>query len=117
VLLVNSVVTGTANAFLTLRVGIIAKRYCGALVMPERRVLRRLAVSQAAQMLATIARDGAALGGASGLRPRPGWATHPGFDESVKQAVQALAQWLGFSLGEAVETAELPSETGSDGSR
>lgn len=119
VLLVNSVVTGTANAFLTLRVGIIAKRYCGALVMPERRVLRRLAVSQAAQMLGAIARDGAKrVGGAfwSASKARMGDAAK-GFGESVMQAVQALAQWLGFSLGEAVETAELPSETGSDGSR
>ena len=36
-ILVNSVLTGTANAFLTLRVGIIAKRYCGSLVVAERR--------------------------------------------------------------------------------
>lgn len=118
VLLVNSVVTGTANAFLTLRVGIIAKRYCGALVLPERRVLRRLAVSQAAQMLATIARGGAKrVGGAfwSASKTRMGDAAR-GFGESVRQAVGALAQWVGFSVGETVEVAELPSETGSDGS-
>jgi hypothetical protein len=118
-LLVNSVVTGTANAFLTLRVGIIAKRYCGALVLPERRALRRLAVSQAAQMLGTIARDGARrVGGAfwAASKTRVGDAAR-GFGESVKQALRALAQWLGFSLGEAVEVAKLPSETGSDGSR
>jgi len=118
VLLVNSVVTGTANAFLTLRVGIIAKRYCGALVLPERRVLRRLAVSQAAQMLAAIARDGAKrVGGAfwSASKARMGDAAR-GFGESVRQAVRALAQWVGSSAGEAVEVAELPSETGSDGS-
>ena len=53
-LFVNSVVNGTANAFLTLRVGIIAKRYCGALVLPEPRAVRRFAVSQAAQMLGAI---------------------------------------------------------------
>jgi len=118
-LLVNSIVTGTANAFLTLRVGIIAKRYCGALVLPEPRALRRLAVSQAAQMLGTIARDGARrVGGAfwAAAKGRMGDAAR-GFGDSVKLAVRALAQWLGFSLGEAVEVAELPSETGSDGSR
>jgi uncharacterized membrane protein YcjF (UPF0283 family) len=32
-LLVTSVLTGTANAFLSLRVGIIAKRYCGSIVI------------------------------------------------------------------------------------
>lgn len=118
-LLVNSIVTGTANAFLTLRVGIIAKRYCGALILPEPRALRRLAVSQAAQMLGTIARDGARrVGGAfwAAAKARMGDAAR-GFGDSVKQAVRALAQWLGFSLGDAVEVAELPSETGSDGSR
>ncbi|MBS1117466.1 MAG: hypothetical protein H6Q87_1850, partial [candidate division NC10 bacterium] len=101
-----------------LRVGIIAKRYCGALVLPERRALRRLAVSQAAQMLATIARDGAKrVGGAfwSASKARMGDAAR-GFGESVRQAVRALAQWVGSSAGEAVEVAELPSETGSDGS-
>lgn len=118
-LLVNSIVTGTANAFLTLRVGIIAKRYCGALVLPERRALRRLAVSQAAQMLGTIVRDGARrVGGAfwATAKARMGDAAR-GFGESVKQAVRAIAQWLGFSLGEAVEAVELPSETQPDGGR
>ncbi len=56
-LVVNSIVAGTANAFLTLRVGLIARSYCGAVVVPERRSLRRQAVSQAAQMLGIIARD------------------------------------------------------------
>jgi hypothetical protein len=116
-LLVNSIVTGTANAFLTLRVGIIARRYCGALILPERRALRRLAVSQAAQMLGAIARDGARrVGGAfwAASKVRAGDAAR-GFGESVKQAVRALAQWLGFRPGDAVEVAKLPSETGSDG--
>ena len=111
--------SGTANAFLTLRVGIIAKKYCGALVLPERRVLRRSAVSQAAQMLGAIARDGARrVVGAflTASKTRAGDAAR-GFGESVKQAVRTLAQWLGFSLGEAVEVAELPRETRSDGSR
>jgi hypothetical protein len=54
---VNSIVAGTANAFLTLRVGLIARAYCGALIVPERRSLRRSAVSQAAQMLGIIAKD------------------------------------------------------------
>jgi hypothetical protein len=70
-------------------------------------------------MLGTIARDGARrVGGAfwAASKTRMGDAAR-GFDESVKQAVRALAQWLGFSPGEAAETPELPSETGSDGSR
>jgi len=56
---VNSVMTGTANAFLTLRVGIIAQGYSRALVRPERRTLRRTAIVQAAGMLGGIATEGA----------------------------------------------------------
>ena len=58
-LFVNSVVTGTGNAFLTLRVGAITKRYCRATVLPERRALRRVAVVEAASMLGAIAKEGA----------------------------------------------------------
>jgi hypothetical protein len=58
-LFVNSVVTGTGNAFLTLRVGAITKQYCRATVLPERRTIRRVAVVEAASMLGSIARDGA----------------------------------------------------------
>jgi hypothetical protein len=58
-LFVNSVVTGTGNAFLTLRVGSICKQYCRATVLPQRRTIRRMAVVEAASMLGLIARDGA----------------------------------------------------------
>jgi hypothetical protein len=57
-ILVNSVLTGTANAFLTLRVGIIAKRYCGSLVLAEKRTLRRTASAEAAKLLGSIVRQG-----------------------------------------------------------
>jgi hypothetical protein len=58
-LFVNSVVTGTGNAFLTLRVGAITKQYCRATVLLERRIIRRVAVVEAASMLGAIAKDGA----------------------------------------------------------
>jgi len=57
-ILVNSVLTGTANAFLTLRVGIIARRYCGSLVLDEKRTLRRAASAEAARLLGSIVRQG-----------------------------------------------------------
>ena len=57
-ILVNSVLTGTANAFLTLRVGIIARRYCGSLVLAEKRTLRRAASAEAAKLLSSIVRQG-----------------------------------------------------------
>jgi hypothetical protein len=57
-LLVTSVLTGTANAFLSLRVGIIAKRYCGSLVIAEKKSLRRTAGAEAAKLLGSIVRQG-----------------------------------------------------------
>ncbi|MBP1741777.1 MAG: hypothetical protein H6Q48_4070 [Deltaproteobacteria bacterium] len=58
-ILANSVLTGTANAFLTLRVGIIARRYCGSLIVAERRILRRAASAEAAVLLGSIVKEGA----------------------------------------------------------
>jgi hypothetical protein len=57
-ILVNSVLTGAANAFLTLRVGIIARRYCGSLVISEKRLLRRAASAEAATLLGIIVKQG-----------------------------------------------------------
>lgn len=50
----NSVIQGSANAFLTLRVGIIAKKYCSSMVRQDRSVLRRAATVQAVAMLAVV---------------------------------------------------------------
>ena len=58
-ILVNSVLTGSANAFLTLRVGMVARQYCSTLVVEDRRALRRSASAQAAMMLGGIASYGA----------------------------------------------------------
>jgi Domain of unknown function (DUF697) len=59
-LLANSVVSGAANAFLTLRVGMIAKQYCNCLVRIDSRSVRRAATAQAAKLLGRIIRDGVA---------------------------------------------------------
>ena len=59
-IVVNSILTGAANAFLTLRVGIIARRYCGTLVVSDRRALRRLATTEAANLLGSIVKSGTA---------------------------------------------------------
>lgn len=58
-LLVNSVTSGTANAFMTLRVGYIAREYCSAMVVEERSKLRQRAISQAGGALGSIATSGA----------------------------------------------------------
>ena len=51
---------GSANAFLTLRVGMIAKRYCGAVVVQPKATLRRAATTEAAGHLGAIVSDGGA---------------------------------------------------------
>lgn len=56
----TSVISGTANAFLTLRVGAIAQEYSRALLRPARRTLRRAAMVRATGMLGGIVTAGAA---------------------------------------------------------
>ncbi len=58
-LLVNSVLEGAANAFLTLRVGLIARSYSGALVRPDQKALRRSASLEAIRLLGGIVSQGA----------------------------------------------------------
>lgn len=56
----NSLLTGAANAYLTLRVGAIAKSYCASLTRKERGFLRRSAAVEAARMLGKIVMNSAA---------------------------------------------------------
>jgi hypothetical protein len=56
-IMVNSLLSGSANAFLTLRVGIIAKDYCGSLVAEPRARVRRAATAEAARMLTGIVKE------------------------------------------------------------
>ena len=53
-LVVNSLVEGSVNALLTLRVGTIAQRYLAATVKPDKKALRRGASMEAAGHLGTI---------------------------------------------------------------
>jgi hypothetical protein len=57
-LLASSVLSGSANAFLTLRVGMITKEYCRGTVRVEKTGLRRAATLKAAKLLGSIVRDG-----------------------------------------------------------
>jgi hypothetical protein len=56
-LLVNSFANGAANAFLTLRVGLIARDYCAALTYPDRARIRRSASLAALSMVGEIAKE------------------------------------------------------------
>lgn len=58
-LFVNAVFVGSTNAFLSLRVGVITKRYCGSVVRPDRGGLWRSATVDAVAMLRGIVVGGA----------------------------------------------------------
>ncbi len=55
----NCILSGTANAFLTLRVGMIARRYCNALVRRDQNLIRKSATAEAATLLGAIVSAGA----------------------------------------------------------
>lgn len=57
-ILTSSILSGSANAFLTLRVGMITKEYCRCTAKLEKRGIRRAATLQAAKLLGSIVRDG-----------------------------------------------------------
>lgn len=58
-LLVNSLLDGSANALLTLRIGVLASRYCGIRVERNRRDAARSASVEAARLLAGVVAQGA----------------------------------------------------------
>lgn len=60
-MLVNSIASGTANAFLTLRVGIVARQYLEALAVPRRQEARRSATIAALGLVGDIAKENGAL--------------------------------------------------------
>jgi hypothetical protein len=95
---VNSVLSGSANAFLTLRVGIIAREYSRALVRPEKGVLRKSAIAAAAGMLGSIVVSGAAkvstaIARASGRKVTGAVA---GVGSKVKGAGEAVVEHFPF---------------------
>jgi hypothetical protein len=97
-IVVSSLITGAANAFLTLRVGIVAKRYCGSLVVVEKRGLRRMATAEAAKLLGTIVKQGSArltkiLWSASKGKVS---ATFSGVSGSAKEAGRSFLSKIGF---------------------
>lgn len=55
---VESVLTGTANAFFTLRVGVVAKEYCGMLTKKNERQVRNTASAQASSMINSVVKKG-----------------------------------------------------------
>jgi hypothetical protein len=59
-LVVGSLLSGSANAFLTLRIGMITKDYCASLVSEPRVRIRRQATAEAARLLSGIVKESGA---------------------------------------------------------
>ena len=55
---VNSIISGSSNAFLTLRVGIITQQYCNSLTKPEQTAVRKKATTEAGKMILAISKEG-----------------------------------------------------------
>ncbi len=53
----SCIMEGSINAYLTLRVGAVTKGYCGSLIKPERKSLRRSASLEAARHLGRIIKE------------------------------------------------------------
>lgn len=55
---VESVLTGTVNAFFTLKVGVATKEYCGMLTKENERQVRNAATAQASTMIRSVVKEG-----------------------------------------------------------
>ena len=55
---VNSIISGSSNTFLTLRVGLITKEYCNSLTRPSKTAVRKRATYEAGKMLVSISKEG-----------------------------------------------------------
>jgi hypothetical protein len=108
-ILVNSVLTGAANAFLTLRVGIIARRYCGSLVIAEKRLLRRAASAEAATLLGSIVKQGTAKLSKALLKASKDkvGGIFSGMKEYAKEAGSSLLAKVGLQKTKEVLDAEI----------
>ena len=54
----NCILSGAANAFFTLRVGVITTQYCNALVARDKSLVRKFATTEAARLLGSIVSAG-----------------------------------------------------------
>ena len=68
---VQSMLTGSANAFVTLRVGVLAKRYSGSLTAPDTDAIRKAAFAEAVQMIPGVVTQGATAVGRVIVRTLP----------------------------------------------
>jgi len=114
-LVTSSILEGTANAFLTLRVGAIAREYCGALIQTDRRVVRRSASVEAAASLGSIVvkSAGAVTTSIANAARKAGVETMSSLVDGVTRGTREFAQRMGAAVhairrAEQADQGELP---------
>jgi hypothetical protein len=93
-LLVNSLANGAANAFLTLRVGIVARQYCESTTTPSRNEVRQSATVSALALVGQITKENGARivqGSWSAVR------------DAVEDAVDSTVQGVRGATGRMVD--------------
>ena len=104
-LLVNSLANGAANAFLTLRVGAVAKAYCMPAIEPEPQAVRTSATQAALSQLARLtSTQGTRVVQAiwTGIRRQTGQAV-TGALEATRDAAGAVADTVASTVGKTAQ--------------
>lgn len=110
----NSIVSGTANAFLTLRIGMITRQYCNALVARDKKLIRKSATAEAVRLVGPIALAGAKRAatsfGGGVMNKMKSVATNTG--ERIRSAATSITDGLTGATGpkEAQENPETPTK-------
>ena len=111
----NSIVSGAFNAFLTLRVGMITRQYCNALVRRDKKLIRKSAIAEAARLLGAIALAGAkrvaTSSGGAVMNKIKGVATNTG--EAIGSAATSITDVFTGATGpkEAQENPQPPTKS------
>jgi len=101
--LADSLFEGSTNAFLTLRVGIIARKYCGCTATWDRRVARKSATIEAGKMLGNIVADGSkkVMGSLMSSLKNAGYQSVKSGAEAVKKAGGKITESIANTVKKA----------------
>ena len=97
-LIVNSISSGAANAFLTLRVGFIARQYCETLSTPSRRAGRRTATLSAMAMIGSLVKEN------SGQILSVAWSTIKSVSKNAVDSASQVSKNVAGKVSETVST-------------
>ncbi|MDR1934361.1 MAG: YcjF family protein [Candidatus Accumulibacter sp.] len=111
-LLVNSLANGAANAFLSLRVGLVAKAYCAALTAPRESSVRKSSISEALALVAGIVKE------QGGRIAEKSWRmVRDTFVDATEATVQGVKGALRKTADATLGTARTVGDTLEDGMR